>query len=193
MAVKNKKLEILYIEDILRLNNEILSTRSNHYLRNFLFNLRVLFRHNDNDLDDFIDLYYLVENILKNNVLMDMDNLKCLIYRLTDLLVNLDDYDIGGQTLVSESISSLLHSLYLELETYRLVDKLDDDVWEPILLGQIKNQVVDFSLLLKILDLSDSADVRNLVLCILENNYPMEFAVYKARRNILDGVFFNGV
>lgn len=190
MAVKNKKLEILYIEDILRLNNEILSTRSNHYLRNFLFNLRVLFRHNDNDLDDFIDLYYLVEDILKNNVLMDMDNLKCLIYRLTDLLVNLDDYDIGGQTLVSESISSLLHSLYLELETYRLVDKLDDDVWEPILLGQIKNQVVDFSLLLKILDLSDSADVRNLVLCILENNYPMEFAVYKARRNILDrGVF----
>ncbi|RAP53534.1 MAG: hypothetical protein BZ138_00480 [Methanosphaera sp. rholeuAM270] len=186
MVVKKKKLEILNLDDIKSGSNDLLSLKSNHYLRNMLFCLRLLFRYNGDGLDDLIDFYYYIEDILNNVVLLDFDELKILIYRVTDVVVNLDDYDLNGATLISECASNLLHSLYLELETYRLVDKTDESpVWKDVLMGQLKNQVVDFNELILVLDICDD-DVRGIVLNILENNYPFEFSVYKARHGILD-------
>ena len=183
---KKKKLEILFIDDIRSLHNNLLSDKSNHYLQNMLFNLRLLFRYNNRDLDVLIDFYYYVEDILNNNILLDFDELKILIYRITDFVVNLDDYDVRGNTLITESCSSLLQSLYLELETYRLADKTSESsVWKNILVNQLKNQVVDFELLIRILELSNEDDVKGIVLEILENNYPFEFDTYKARNGIL--------
>lgn len=187
MAIKKKKLEILYIDDIRSIRNDLLSDKSNHYLQNMLFNLRLLFRYNGEGLDDFIDFYYYIEDILNNNVLLDFDELKILIYRVTDIVVNMEDYDIRGSTLICETCSNLLQSLYLELETYRLVDKTDESSdWKNIIVDQLRNQVVDFKELLILLEVSDDEEVKRVVLNILENNYPFEFAVYNARKGYLD-------
>lgn len=183
---RNKKLEILFVDDINSLKNDLLSTKTNHYLRKMLFSLRLLFRNNGDNLEEFIEFYYYIEDLLKNNFVMDLDELKIFIYRVTDLIVNIDDYNINGDTLITECAANLLQSLYLELETYKLVDKTDEsEVWKSIILKQVKNQVVDFNILIDILN-SSSEDVKSRVLEILDNNYPMEFAIYKARNGILD-------
>ena len=185
MTDKKKKLEILNIGDIRSISNELLSSKSNHYLQNMLFCLRLVFRYNDDGLDDFIDFYYYIEDILENRILLDYDELKILIYRITDLVVNVDDYGIQGNTLITETASNLLQSLYLELETYRLVDKTDEsEKWKDILVGQLKNQVVEFNELIKLLESFDDS-TKSVVLNNLENNYPFEFSVYKARKDYL--------
>ena len=51
---------------------------------------------------------------------------------------------------------------------------------------QLKNQVVDFDILIDILDNTSDEAMKSSVLEILNNNYPMEFAIYKARHGILD-------
>ena len=187
MERKDKKLEILFINDIKSLKNELLSAKTNHYLKNMLFCLRLVFRYNGENLDEFIYFYYYIEDLLKNNILMDLEELKIFIYRVTDLIVNIDDYNIRGDTLITEVAANLLQSLYLELETYKLVDKTDEsDVWKNILLMQVKDQVVDFDILIDILNNSSDDDIVSSVLEILNNNYPMEFAIYKARNGILD-------
>jgi predicted CopG family antitoxin len=61
-----------------------------------------------------------------------------------------------------------------------------DDEFSDVIAGQIKNQVVEFDLLVKILDTSNEKEVKGIVLEILENNYPFEYARYKARRQCLD-------
>lgn len=183
---RNKKLEILFIDDIKSLKNDLLSSKTNHYLRNMLFSLRLLFRNNGDNLEEFIDFYYYVEDLLNNNFVMDLEELKIFIYRVTDLVVNIEDYNINGDTLITECAANLLQSLYLELETYKLVDKTDEsEAWKDLLLAQVKNQVVDFDILIDIFN-NSSDDVKSSVLEILNNNYPMEFAVYKARNGILD-------
>lgn len=183
---RNKKLEILFIDDIESLSNDILSSKTNHYLRRMLFCLRLLFRYNGENLDEFIDFYYYIEDLLNNEFVMDLDELKIFIYRVTDLIVNVDDYGIRGDTLITEVAANLLQSLYLELETYKLVDKTDESVlWKDLLLKQVKNQVVDFDVLIDIFN-NSSGDVRSSVLEILCNNYPMEFAIFRARNGILD-------
>lgn len=183
---RNKKLEILFIDDIKSSKNEILSSKTNHYLQNMLFCLRLLFRYNGGNLDEFIDFYYYIEDLLNNSFVMDLEELKIFIYRVTDLIVNLEDYDIRGATLITEAAANLLQSLYLELETYRLVEKTDEsDDWKDTLLNQVKDQVVDFKVLIDIFN-NSSDDVKSSVLEILENNYPMEFAIYRARNGILD-------
>lgn len=187
MERKDKKLEILFINDIKSLKNELLSAKTNHYLKNMLFCLRLVFRYNGENLDEFIDFYYYIEDLLNNNILMDLEELKIFIYRVTDLIVNINDYNIRGDTLITEVAANLLQSLYLELETYKLVDKTDEsDVWKNILLMQVKDQVVDFDILIDILNNSSDDDIVSSVLEILNNNYPMEFAIYKARNGILD-------
>ena len=149
--------------------------------------LRLVFRYNSDNLDELIDFYYYIEDLLNNKVLMDFEELKIFIYRVTDLIVNLDDYNIRGDTLITEVAANLLQSLYLELETYKLVDKTDEsDVWKDLLLMQLKNQVVDFDILIDILSNCNDDNVESSVLEILDNNYPMEFAIYKARNGILD-------
>ena len=194
MERKDKKLEILFINDIKSLKNELLSAKTNHYLKNMLFCLRLVFRYNGENLDEFIDFYYYIEDLLNNNILMDLEELKIFIYRVTDLIVNIDDYNIRGDTLITEVAANLLQSLYLELETYKLVDKTDEsDVWKNILLMQVKDQVVDFDILIDILNNSSDDDIVSSVLEILNNNYPMEFAIYKARNGILDWGSLYGV
>ena len=187
MKRKDKKLEILFINDIKSSNNELLSTKTNHYLKNMLFCLRLVFRYNGDNLDELIDFYYYIEDLLNNKILMDLEELKIFIYRVTDLIVNIDDYNIRGDTLITEVAANLLQSLYLELETYKLVDKTDEsDMWKDLLLMQVKNQVVDFDILIDILNNSGVDNIESSVLEILDNNYPMEFAIYKARNGILD-------
>ena len=187
MKWKSIKLDVLNIGEITSLNNNILSDRTNHYLKLLLFNMRVMFRYNDNNLDDLAEFYEYIEAILSNNIEVDDEELKILIYRITDLIVNIEDYDITGDTIITETISYLLSSLYLELETYRLVDLYNrDDEFSDVIAGQIKNQVVEFDLLVKILDTSNEKEVKGIVLEILENNYPFEYARYKARRQCLD-------
>lgn len=184
---KDKKLEILFIEDIKSLNNKLLSRRTNHYLQNFLFTSRLVFRYNFEDLDDLIDLYYYVEDILKEDILVDMDELKILIYRFTDFNINMDDYAFKGDTILTETIANLLFSLYLELETYKLVDKTDeDDIWRESIVNQLRNQVVDFDILINLLESASENDVKEGVLSILKNNYPFEYAVYNARNGYLE-------
>lgn len=188
MEERKKKLEILFIDDIKSANNKLLSNKTNHYLQKMLFSMRLVFRYNADGLEELIDLYYYIENLLNNKVLMDLEELKIFIYRVTDLVVNMDDYNIRGETLLTETAGNLLQSLYLELETYKLVDKTDESAeWKNILLGQVKNQVVDFDLLVSIIDCDDAGEeVKNVVLEILQNNYPFEFAVYMARNGILE-------
>ena len=75
--------------------------------------------------------------------------------------------------MITEVAANLLQSLYLELETYKLVDKTDEsDVWKNILLMQVKDQVVDFDILIDILNNSSDDDIVSSVLEILNNNYP---------------------
>jgi len=187
MKWKSIKLDVLNIGEITSLNNNILSDRTNHYLKLLLFNMRVMFRYNDNNLDDLAEFYEYIEAILSNNIEVDDEELKILIYRITDLIVNIEDYDVTGDTIITETISYLLSSLYLELETYRLVDLYNrDDEFSDVIAGQIKNQVVEFDLLVKILEVSNEKEVKGIVLEILENNYPFEYARYKARRQCLD-------
>ena len=187
MKWKSIKLDVLNIGEITSLNNNILSDRTNHYLKLLLFNMRVMFRYNDNNLDDLAEFYEYIEAILSNNIEVDDEELKILIYRITDLIVNIEDYDVTGDTIITETISYLLSSLYLELETYRLVDLYNrDDEFSDVIAGQIKNQVVEFDLLVKILEVSNEKEVKGIVLEILENNYPIEYARYKARRQCLD-------
>lgn len=187
MKWKSKKLDVLNISDITCLNNDILSDRTNHYLKLLLFNLRVMFRHNTKRLDELADFYEYIENILSGNIIVDDEELKILIYRITDLIVNIKEYDLVGDTIITECISYLLSSLYLELETYRLVDLYNrDDDYHDILASEIKNQVVEFDILIDILKISEDAEVTRRVEEILNNNYPLEYARYKARCEYLD-------
>ncbi|RAP48137.1 MAG: hypothetical protein BZ135_01015 [Methanosphaera sp. rholeuAM6] len=187
MVGRNKKLEILSIDDIRSSRNKLLSDKTNHYLQNMLFSLRLFFRYNADGIDDFVDFYYYVEDLLNNNVLMDLYELKIFIYRVTDLIVNMEDYDVRGGTLIGEVAANLLQSLYLELETYRLVDKTDEsEDWKNVLLNQVKNQVVDFDVLVELYSNVSDDSLKDLILSVLVNNYPMEFAVYNARNNILE-------
>ncbi|MDO5825313.1 MAG: hypothetical protein BZ137_02570 [Methanosphaera sp. rholeuAM130] len=187
MKWPSRKLDVLDIGEITSLNNEILSDRTNHYMKLLLFNLRVMFRYNDNSLDEFVEFYQYIEDILSNNILVDDEELKILIYRLTDLIVNIEDYDVTGDTIISECVSYLLSSLYLELETYRLVDLYNrEDDYQKYLAIQIKNQVVEFDVLIDILKISEDERVNERVEEILNNNYPFEYARYKARREYLD-------
>lgn len=187
MERKDKKLEILFIDDIKSSKNDVLSTKTNHYLRNMLFCLRLVFRYNAVNLEELIDFYYYIEDLLNNKILMDLEELKIFIYRITDLIVNLDDYNIRGDTLITEVAANLLQSLYLELETYKLVDKTDESkLWKNLLLMQVKDQVVDFNILIDILNNSSDDKIESSILEILNNNYPMEFAIFKARNGILD-------
>ena len=187
MHSKTKKLEILHIEDITSMNNNILSNRSNHYLKLMLFNLRVVFRYNPGNLDDLVDFYNYIEDILNNIIELDDEELKILIYRVTDLIVNIDDYDIIGDTILTETIANLLSSLYMELETYKLVDLYNrEDEYQDYIAGQIKNQIVEFDSLVEILKLSCEDEVKKKVEEILNNNYPFEYARYKARCEYLE-------
>ena len=187
MKWKSKKLDVLNIGDITSLNNDILSDRTNHYLRLLLFNLRVMFRHNSQSMDDLADFYEYIGDVLSAKIIVDDEELKILIYRITDLIVNIDEYDVVADTVITECVSYLLSSLYLELETYRLVDLYNrDDEYHDYLAVQIKNQVVEFDILVDILKISDDKEVKGRVLEILENNYPLEYARYKARRQYLD-------
>lgn len=187
MSSKNKKLEILYINDILSLNNTILSTKTNHYMKLFLFNLRVLFRSNKDDLDDLIEIYYYIEDILKNDITVDDEELKILIYRMTDLSVNLDEYNLLGQTIITETLANLIQSLLLELETYTLVDLYNNnDIFKNYLKNQIKDQTVEFNELIDILNNTKDEYVIQKVKKILDNNYQFEYARYKARCESLE-------
>lgn len=62
--MKTKKLEVLEIDDILNASNENLNKNTNHYLKMVLFNIRVVFRHNKDEIDSLIDAYYEVEDML---------------------------------------------------------------------------------------------------------------------------------
>ena len=64
MSHKTKKLEILDIDDIKSLENKNLSKKVNHYLQKTLFTIRILFRHNEENIDDLIDFYYYIEDVL---------------------------------------------------------------------------------------------------------------------------------
>lgn len=184
---KKKKLEILHIGDITNSYNKILSDRTNHYLQLLLFNLRLIFRYNGGPLDDMIEFYSYIEDILNNKIELDDEELKILIYRVTDLMLNIEEYNLNGDTLITESIAYLLSSLYLELETYKLVDIYNkDDEFKSVIRGQIKNQVVEFNNLIDILKISDDNDVIKKVEEILYNNYPHEYARYKARCKYLE-------
>lgn len=187
MKWKSKKLDVLDIGDITSLNNDILSDRTNHYLKLLLFNLRVMFRHNSDKLDDLAEFYEYIEDILSGRIIVDDEELKILIYRITDLIVNIDEYDVVADTVITECVSYLLSSLYLELETYRLVDLYNrDDDYHDYLATQIKNQVVEFDVLVDILKISDDKEVIRRVEEILNNNYPLEYARYLARREYLE-------
>jgi len=186
MTDRKKKLEILYINDILILNNRIFSDKTNHYLKKMLFNLRLVFRYNDEGVDDLIDLYYYIEDILKNEIEVDDEELTILIYRLTDTVLNMDD-NLHAGTLIMESAANLLQSLYLEFETYKLADRVYEYPEDKeYILSQMKNQVVDFDNLIEILNITSDVQVKERVEKILENNYPFEYATYKARCEYLD-------
>ena len=93
MSHKTKKLEILDIDDIKSLENKNLSKKVNHYLQKTLFTIRILFRHNEENIDDLIDFYYYIEDVLDDKIYLDEDELKILIYRVTDLVLNIEDFN----------------------------------------------------------------------------------------------------
>ncbi len=187
MTEKTKKLEILYIEDITNLNNSIFSKKTNHYLKKLLFNLRVLFRYNSTGLEDLIDLYYYVESLLNDTINVTLDEIKILIYRLTDTIVNIDEYNIHGETILTETIANLQQSLYMELERFKLALKsLDDKQWESIIDSQIMDTQSEFEILTKQLESENMQDIKNAIEKILQANYPYEYATYKSRKDYLE-------
>ncbi|OED29478.1 hypothetical protein [Methanosphaera sp. WGK6] len=187
MAEKNKKLEILDIRDITKLNNTIFSKKTNHYLKKLLFNLRVIFRYNSTNLEDLIDLYYYIESLLNEDIDVTLDEIKLLIYRLTDTIVNIEEYDIHGETILTETIANLQQSLYMELERFKLALKsLEDQQWESIIDSQIMNTQIEFEILTKQLESKNINDIKLSIEKILQANYPYEYATYKSRKNYLD-------
>lgn len=184
---KNKKLEILYIHDIRSMDNPIFSKKTNHYLQNLLFNLRVLFRYNKEDLDDLIELYYYIKDLLNNKIEINDEELKLLIYRLTDIILNIEQYNIRGETIITETIANLQQSLYLELECFKLADKRhEDNEWKNIIELQIKDTQIEFNTLIEILEENDTDKIKENIQQLLQDNYQLEYATYLARKNYLE-------
>lgn len=184
---KNKKLEILYIHDIRSMNNPIFSKKTNHYLQNLLFNLRVLFRYNKEDLDDLIELYYYIEDLLNNKIEINDEELKLLIYRLTDMILNIEQYNIKGETIITETLANLQQSLYMEIECFKLADKRHEgDKWKNIIESQIKDTQVEFNTLIEILEETDIEKIKTKTEQLLKDNYQLEYATYLARKDYLE-------
>lgn len=182
MMNQKKKLEILDISDIKESYNDNFSQKTNHYLQNLLFDLRLVFRYNLYNLEDLIDLYCYIEDILNNNIIIDEEELKILIYRLTDLVLNIEQYELKGEILIIETVSNLQQSLYNEIEQMKIKNKLScDNQYATILDKQLKNQDSEFNLLIDILNQNDIVSIKKLVNQILEDNYKQEYQTYKAR------------
>lgn len=187
MTTQNKKLEIINIHDIKEMKNNTFSKKTNHYLQKTLYNLRIVFRYNANNLEDLIDLYYYIEDILKNNIPLDEEELKILIYRITDLILNIEQYELHGETILIETISHLQQALYNQLETYKLLDKSHKDkLYSNNINNQIKNQEVEFKALTKILDEDNLDNIKNIVTNVLANNYQQEYLTYESRKDYLE-------
>ena len=188
MTSKDKQVEILDIHDIRIKNNRIFSKKTNHYLQNLLFYLRIVFRYNREGLDDLIDFYNYINDILSNQIDISMDELKILIYTTTDIIVNIDEYDIHGETIITEAIANLQQSLYTELEMFKLAEKSknDDEEWESYLISSLKDTQPEFRVLTELLDKSDITEIKDDIINLLENNYPLEYATYNARKNYLE-------
>ena len=175
MTSKDKQVEILDIHDIRIKNNRVFSKKTNHYLQNLLFYLR-------------IDFYNYINDILSNQIDISMDELKILIYTTTDIIVNIDEYDIHGETIITEAIANLQQSLYTELEMFKLAEKSknDDEEWESYLISSLKDTQPEFRVLTELLDKSDITEIKDDIINLLENNYPLEYATYNARKNYLE-------
>lgn len=187
MTAQNKKLEIINIHDIKEMKNSTFSKKTNHYLQKTLYTLRIIFRYNDNNLEDLIDLYCYIEDILKNNIHPDEEELKILIYRITDLTLNMEQYRLNGETILIETVSHLQQALYNQLETYKLLDKSRrDKLYFDSIRLQIKNQEVEFEALTKILEEDNMDNIKNMVNNILVNNYQQEYLTYKSRKDCLE-------
>lgn len=184
---KTKKLEINYINDIISMNNEILSQNTNHYLKRLLYDLRLLFRHNKDNLEEFIELYYYIMDMLENNVDLNNDELKIFIYRLTDLSLNIDDYNLNCDTIILESVSYLIQALYQELEAFKIADKIyENEEIKDRLIFQLKNQEIIFKNLIEIKNKSKDEEIGEIVEKLLDNNFYNEYTTYKGRINYLD-------
>ena len=115
--MKTKKLEVLEIDDILNASNENLNKNTNHYLKMVLFNIRVVFRHNKDEIDSLIDAYYEVEDMLCR-CRCGISEIKQLIKTLTNLM--LDDNKFKGELVIYESIRDLIDALYIEVENHKI-------------------------------------------------------------------------
>lgn len=115
--MKTKKLEVLEIDDILNASNENLNKNTNHYLKMVLFNMRVVFRHNKDEIEQLIDAYYEVEDMLCRCG-GGISDIKQLIKTLTNLM--LDDNKFKGELVIYESIRNLIDALYIEVENHKI-------------------------------------------------------------------------
>ena len=187
MSHKTKKLEILDIDDIKSLENKNLSKKVNHYLQKTLFTIRILFRHNEENIDDLIDFYYYIEDVLDDKIYLDEDELKILIYRVTDLVLNIEDYGVCGGSILIEPLSQLEGALLLELEKLKLkIFHEEDELWQEIIDSQIKDNEVEFNVLIKILGEDDVGTIKKEVVTLLKQNYQQEYLTYLSRKDYLE-------
>ena len=165
MSHKTKKLEILDIDDIKSLENKNLSKKVNHYLQKTLFTIRIL--------DD--------------KIYLDEDELKILIYRVTDLVLNIEDYGVCGGSILIEPLSQLEGALLLELEKFKLkILHEEDELWQEIIDSQIKDNEVEFNVLIKILGEDDVGTIKKEVATLLKQNYQQEYLTYLSRKDYLE-------
>ncbi|MCD7781344.1 MAG: hypothetical protein LUG89_01400 [Methanosphaera sp.] len=182
----NKKVEILEINDIKQLSNQYFTRETNHYLKCVLFQLRLVFRHNKENLDQLIELYDYLESILNNEFIVDTEELQILIYHLTDIILNLDDINIHGGLLLTEATTSLIKALYKEYEDILLHEKIsyDSEEWTQCLQRQIQERNSEFNVLTEALQKDDIDEIKEDIKELLKNNYQLEYQSYKARRNL---------
>lgn len=132
-------------------------------MKSMLFNLRIIFRHNQNDvLDELIKLYYKIENILTSNNNPSDNDIKNLITQLNN--TTLDAINVRGCKIIYENVGKLTNALYDELKS--------------------KNHPSTFIMLVNILNSTCDNKIKERIRTLLELNYTLEYQEYLARRNV---------
>lgn len=169
--MQTKKLEILEIDDIIKPVNKNLYKSTNDNIKFMLFNMRIIFRHNDENLDDLIDLYYTLDNLLNNKEVINFKELKNLINKINNTILNMDDENIKGILILLEPARNLTANLYDEIQKIKLKQQLKEN---PGYSQILKNQLLSpYDLALEIKDKK-----------LLKSNFQLELIEIKSRKEL---------
>lgn len=179
LTTTNKKVEIRQIDDVLELSNSNFSDRTNHYLKCLLLDLRLIFRNNRDNLDELIEFYEYIEYVLSTD--FPVNRTGEITDKINTIFIKIGTTPISCETIMIESLSKAISSLYTDYHDMLLKDKImqtNNNVLKIVLENQLINQVNEFDILTLILESTSDEQLSTRIREILTSNYKKEYTTY---------------